>query len=80
MIDLIDDSRKIIFRFDTDIQSAAEEFCIEIGHHYSDGGAYLSSPSFTAKKRKYKKYTITCVKTTVNRRGYKFELGSHIIF
>jgi hypothetical protein len=81
MIDLIDDERKIVFRFDTDIQSAVEDFCISIGHHYSDGGAVFSFPENTFKrknKRKRKDYLFTYVKTTINKRGYKFEIASHL--
>jgi hypothetical protein len=81
MIDLIDDERKIVFRFDTDVQSAVENFCIEIGHHYSDGGAVFSFPENSFRrgsKRKRKDYLTTYVKTVVTKRGYKFEIGSHL--
>ena len=81
MIDLIDDDRKIVFRFDTDLQSAVEDFCLEIGHHYYDGGAVFSFPENTFKrynKRKRKDYLFTYVKATVTRKDQKFEIGSHL--
>jgi hypothetical protein len=75
MIDLIDKSRKVIFRFTTDDQAAVEYFCISIGHHYGVGGAYFSESKKTKVPRGYQ---ITMVKTTVTRKSYRFEMGPHL--
>lgn len=78
MIDLIDESRKIIFRFTTNEQAAVEDFCLMIGHHYHEGGAIFSTPAMTGERKKWRKYAVTMVKTKVTRRGYKFVMGAPI--
>lgn len=78
MIDLIDESRKIIFRFTTDEQAAVEKFCLMIGHHYRKGGAIFSTPAMTGERRKWRKYGVTIVKTKITMRGYKYVMGDSV--
>lgn len=86
MLDLIDFKRKVIYRFTTDIQSAVEHFCVSvIGYHYGKNGAVFSHPAdtFGVIKRSYEgrkpdKFLVTIVKTTVGKRGYKYEISDHI--
>ena len=75
MIDLVDFKRKTIYRFDTDIQSAVEYFCISvIGYHYGKGGAIFSDPTDTDKIMNRKHMCVTNVKVRITKTKYKFEI------
>jgi len=79
MIDLIDNERKIIYRFTTNIQSAVEYFCISmIGYHYNTLGAIFSHPVDTGKNSEWKDYNVTIVKVKLINKHYQFQMGSDI--
>ena len=85
MIDLIDVKRKIIYRFNTDIQSAVEYFCVAIiGFNYGKDGALFSFDTSQTHRvienngKRFEHFLTTFVKTKVSKKGYRYEMGSGI--